>query len=225
MQLDLKERGVHIDGKTLRQSFHGSTATAALLLVSAWVDELSICLGQIQTTAESNGITVAPLPLELLEIRGAVVTLDEMHCQTKTIAKIRDKQADYLITVKANQDKLYTQVSNRLEQLGEQRSPLSSCKTDRTVHATRGCIEERVVTVTAAPLELRDSPRWRDIRSIGVVYRSKHRQPPTHKRLSRLPKPVTSLSSSAACRRMRNFWPTPCENTGPWRASFTGRRM
>jgi hypothetical protein len=54
LQLDLKGRGVHIDGKTLRRSFDGSTATAALQMVNAWVDELSICLGQIQTTAESG---------------------------------------------------------------------------------------------------------------------------------------------------------------------------
>jgi predicted transposase YbfD/YdcC len=177
LQLDLKGRGVHIDGKTLRRSFDGSTATAALQMVNAWVDELSICLGQIQTTAESNEITAVPLLLELLEIRGAVVTLDAMHCQTKTIAKIRDKQADYVITVKANQNELYTQVSDRLEQLGEQGFPSRSCKTERTVHTTRGRIEERVVTVTAAPRELRDSPRWRDIRSIGVVYRSKKADP------------------------------------------------
>ncbi len=80
-------------------------------------------------------------------------------------------------TAKANQDELYNQVSNRPKQLGEQVLPLRSCKTDRTVHTTHGRIEERVVTVTAAPRELRDPPRWRDIRSIDVVYRSKQADP------------------------------------------------
>lgn len=177
LQLDLKGRGVHIDGKALRRSFDGSTATAALHMISAWVDELSICLGQVQTTADSNEITAVPLLLELLEIRGAVITLDAMHCQTKTIAKIRDKQADYVVTVKANQKELHTLVSDRLEQLGEQGFPSRSCKRNRTVERTRGRIEERVVTVTAAPRELRDSPRWRDLKSIGMVYRNRQADP------------------------------------------------
>jgi predicted transposase YbfD/YdcC len=59
-------------------------------MASAWVDELSICPGQVQTTADSNEISAVPSLLALLEIRGAMVTLDALHW---TIDKVRNKQA------------------------------------------------------------------------------------------------------------------------------------
>ena len=105
LQLELRGQGVHIDGKTVRHSFDAATNRKALHLVSAWADGLSICLGQVATDEKSNEITAVPMLLELLEIRGAVITLDAMNCQRKTVAKIRDKQADYVITVKKNQGK------------------------------------------------------------------------------------------------------------------------
>jgi hypothetical protein len=147
-----------------------------------------------------------------------------MHCQSNTIAKSRDNQADCVITVKANQDELYTQVSNRLEQLAEQGCPSHSFKTQRTAPSTRLRVEERLVPVAAAPRELCDSLRWRDIKSIGVVYRSKRAEP--H---SKATKPIAetyhvtyfinSLPPDAT------LLATYVRNTGRWRTSFNGHWM
>ena len=94
LDLDLKGKGIHIDGKAIRHSFDTATGNTALQMVSAWADELSVCLGQQAVAEDSNEITAVPLLLDLMTIRGAVISIDAMHCQKQTLAKIRDKQAD-----------------------------------------------------------------------------------------------------------------------------------
>jgi hypothetical protein len=84
----LKAQGIAIDGKTLRRSFDEATGHAALHVVSAWATDLRVCLGQVAVDEQSNEITAVPRLLALLELSGAVVTLDAMHCQTATAAAI-----------------------------------------------------------------------------------------------------------------------------------------
>jgi predicted transposase YbfD/YdcC len=175
LQLELQGQGIHVDGKTVRHSFDAATNRKALHLVSAWADGLSICLGQVATDEKSNEITAVPMLLELIEIRGAVVTLDAMNCQRKTVAKIRDKQADYLITVKKNQEGLYEEIEKAFLEFGEDNFKSRQCRSHQTERITRGRIEQRTVTVAAAPRSLTESGRWADIATIGMVYR--HREP------------------------------------------------
>ncbi|HIC25599.1 MAG TPA: ISAs1 family transposase [Gammaproteobacteria bacterium] len=177
LQLELRGQGVHIDGKTVRHSFDAATNRKALHLVSAWADGLSICLGQVATDEKSNEITAVPMLLELLEIRGAVITLDAMNCQRKTVAKIRDKQADYVITVKKNQGKLHKEIEQAFLEFGEENYQSRRCRSHRTTRKTRGRIEERTVTVAAAPRHLKESGRWADIATIGMVYRHRESDP------------------------------------------------
>jgi len=97
---------VAIDGKTMRGSFDAASGKSALHVVSAWASGLRVSLGQVAVDDKSNEITAVPKLLELLELTGAVVTLDAMHCQKETLAAIRAKGADYLVAVKDNQPKL-----------------------------------------------------------------------------------------------------------------------
>ena len=85
-QFAMRDQGVAIDGKTIRRSFDRATGRSALHVVSAWATDLRVCLGQVAVDDDSNEITAVPKLLELLELTGAVVTLDAMHCQ-KTTAK------------------------------------------------------------------------------------------------------------------------------------------
>src|SRR6056297_1166246 len=68
----LQDQGVHIDGKTLRQSFDSEAGRSALQLVSAWASDENLCLGQIAVDEHSNEITAVPKLLEMLELSGAV---------------------------------------------------------------------------------------------------------------------------------------------------------
>ena len=171
LQLDLRGRGVHVDGKTARRSHDAATNRNALHLVSAWVDDYGVCLGQVAVDEESNEIAAVPLLLELLSLKGAVVTLDAMHCQRKTVAKIVDREADYVVTVKANQNKLHEAVSGEFLKYGEDNYRSRRCRTHRAVRKNRGRYEERIVTVAPAPRAIKEQGRWAGIQSIGMVYR------------------------------------------------------
>jgi len=101
---------VAIDGKTLRNSFDSATGNKALHVVSAFAKDSGITLGQIKTEKKSNEITAIPKLLDMLSIKGALVTIDAMGCQKKIITAIIEKKADYLIAVKKNQKTLHSDI-------------------------------------------------------------------------------------------------------------------
>ncbi len=80
---------IAIDGKTLRRSFDRASGQAALHLVSAWATEQHLVLGQVAVDTKSNEITAIPKLLELLDVSGAMVSIDAMGCQKEIAAKIR----------------------------------------------------------------------------------------------------------------------------------------
>lgn len=96
----LHDQVVAIDGKTLRRSHHDSAQ--AIHLVSAYGCGLGVMLGQQRTSDHSNEITAIPVLLDALLLKGAIVTIDAMGCQTAIAQKIVDAQADYVLAVKEN---------------------------------------------------------------------------------------------------------------------------
>ena len=101
---------VAIDGKTLRRSYDRVSSKNALHLVSAFAADLGVVLGQVATDSKSNEITAIPALLELLELKGSIVTIDAMGCQKAIAAKIQEKKADYVLALKENQ-KCYVKVT------------------------------------------------------------------------------------------------------------------
>ena len=100
--LGLKQ--IAIDGKTLRGS--RSKGLRALHLVSAWATQNHLSLGQVAVNAKSNEITAIPQLLELLDLKGALVTIDAMGCQKDIAQQIVEAGGDYVLTVKSNQEAL-----------------------------------------------------------------------------------------------------------------------
>ena len=94
---------VAIDGKTLRSSFDSASQTSALHMVSAWSVENELVLGQIRTAAKSNEITAIPLLIAMLDLKGAIVTIDAMGCQKDIAQSIQNAGADYVLALKGNQ--------------------------------------------------------------------------------------------------------------------------
>ena len=91
---------VAIDGKTLRRSFDRATRKSALHMVCAWGCANGVVLGQVRTAEKSNEITAIPGLLDLLDIRGCIVTIDAMGCQKAMVEKIREKRGHYVLAVK-----------------------------------------------------------------------------------------------------------------------------
>jgi predicted transposase YbfD/YdcC len=101
---------IAIDGKCLRGSGSVQDGQKALHLVQAWARENQLCLGQVAVDQKSNEITAIPALLELLELQGALVTIDAMGCQKKIAAKIVAGGGDYVLPVKGNQEKLLKEI-------------------------------------------------------------------------------------------------------------------
>src|SRR5215212_10383266 len=98
---------VAIDGKTLRRSFDAASSKSAIHMVSAWATANHISLGQVVVDQKSNEITAIPKLLDMLDLSGALVTIDAMGCQAEIAERIVAAGGDYCLAVKANQPTLH----------------------------------------------------------------------------------------------------------------------
>jgi hypothetical protein len=99
---------IPIDGKSLRGSYDREKGLKNLHLVTAWASEQRLVLGQVKVEDHSNEITAIPALLELIDIAGAIITIDAMGTQTEIIRLISQKKADYVVALKSNHPTLYT---------------------------------------------------------------------------------------------------------------------
>jgi predicted transposase YbfD/YdcC len=107
---------IHIDGKTAKGSYDRAGKLKALHSVSAWSSEHGLALAQRQVDSKSNEITAVPLVLKLLNLKGAVVTLDAMGTQIQIATQINQAEGDYVLALKGNQGKLSQQVETWFKQ-------------------------------------------------------------------------------------------------------------
>jgi predicted transposase YbfD/YdcC len=164
---------VAIDGKTLRGSFDTAAAKNPLHLVSAWACEARLTLGQVAVDAKSNEITAIPLLLELLDLQDCIVTIDAMGCQTEIATAIRARQADYVLAVKDNQPSLHQTVHEAFLAHAEADFSDPTLKRIKTVEHSHGRDETREYFIAEVPATLRGDGQWQDVRSIGMVQRTR----------------------------------------------------
>lgn len=160
---------IAVDGKTLRGSFDAASSKSAIHMVSAWATANSISLGQVVTDEKSNEITAIPKLLEMLVLKGAIVTIDAMGCQTEIAHKIIDGGGDYILNVKGNQPTLRDGIEQVFaSHLDEMPSP-HPVQTSTTKRKAHGRTESRWSYVCAAPKDLPDRDRWPGLKAIGMV--------------------------------------------------------
>jgi len=93
-------------GKTLRRSYHESTKKTAIHMVSAWATNTGLVIGQTKVNEKTNEIKAIPVLLDLLVLKGCIVTIDAMGCQREIAKKIIENKADYVLSLKGNQGNL-----------------------------------------------------------------------------------------------------------------------
>jgi predicted transposase YbfD/YdcC len=152
---------VNIDGKTLRRSFDRAKGIPALHIVSAWASANGLVLGQVAVDDKSNEITAIPKLLEILELNGALITIDAMGCQKEIAAAIRAQGADYVLAVKDNQPHLYEDLSEHFIDVVDRAEELPRRQRYHTKEKNRGRLEERYYYSTPVPDELRNQEAWR----------------------------------------------------------------
>lgn len=160
---------IAIDGKTLRRSFDAASGKAAIHMVSAWATANCISLGQVVVDAKSNEITAIPKLLEMLELSGAMVTIDAMGCQTEIAQKIVDAGADYCLAVKGNQPTLHEGIMDFFEQHSDDHFAGIRMRHHVTDEKGHGREESRYYMVCPVPEDLPDRERWAGLKAIGVA--------------------------------------------------------
>ena len=160
---------IAIDGKTLRGSADRSEGKAALHLVSAWATEQHLVLGQVAVDAKSNDITAIPKLLEILDVSGAIVSIDAMGCQKEIAAKIREAGADYVLSVKDNQPRLLEDIQLSFAQGFETDFANLQCSYHQEVCKGHGRLERHSVYTILHPETIRDAALWRDLKAITLI--------------------------------------------------------
>ena len=162
---------IAIDGKALRRTFDRARGLGALHLVSAWATANGLTLGQVAVGADSNEVTAIPRLIELLDLKGCVVTIDAAGCQKEIAAQIVAQGADYVLALKANQPTLYGQVADYfLEQL-EEEGPGRKLRRHRQVEAGHGRSATRETFVAPAPEALVAAGAWPGLATVVLVIR------------------------------------------------------
>lgn len=160
---------VAIDGKTLRRSYQHGGRKGAIHMISAFSANQHLVLGQRHVSDKSNEITAIPELLELLAIKGAIVTIDAMGCQRKIAAKIIAKKADYLLALKGNQNTLHDDISAYFER--KSASNFKDVKVDfhKTIEKSHGRIDTRTYHVIYDIGWLQKRHDWPGLKSIIMV--------------------------------------------------------
>jgi predicted transposase YbfD/YdcC len=160
---------VAIDGKTLRRSFDQAAGKTALHMVSAWAADSGLTLGQTATEQKSNEITAIPKLMELLDIRGATVTIDAMGCQKKIAEQIIKQEGDYMLGLKGNQGTLHDEVKLLMDEAVEHDFAHMQYDFHETVDGDHGRIEHRKVWCTHDVDWFKDKDQWPGLRSFVMV--------------------------------------------------------
>lgn len=161
-------RAVAIDGKACRAAA-GDTFSGCLHLVNAWAAENHLFLGCVAVADGGHEITTIPALLRVLDLKGALVTIDAAGCQKATVGQIREQGGDYLVTVKGNQPALQRAVHAAFDRACE--GDFAGCDMASSVEDGHGRHEERYVTVIRDPHGL--PKEWPDARAVVVVGRER----------------------------------------------------
>ncbi|MDR2138995.1 MAG: ISAs1 family transposase, partial [Tannerella sp.] len=155
---ELENEVIAIDGKSMRGT-RTSGNKSIVHMVSAWADQNHMVLGQVKVDEKRNEITAIPELLELLVLKGCIVTIDAMGCQKDTASKIIEKEAHCLLALKGNQGHLQEMVEDSFRFL-----PVVS--SDEQVDAGHGRVEPRRCQVLNDLSLIENREEWKELRSL-----------------------------------------------------------
>jgi predicted transposase YbfD/YdcC len=169
---------VALDGKALRRALNKDQSMQ--YIVSAWAESNGLVLGQWKVADKSNEITAVPELLRVLELAGCIVTLDAMGCQKKIAREIIEADADYVLALKGNQEKVHDEVKSFLDATLEEKNTqrpkgapipkeVLTLKAYETVEKDHGRIETRRYYQSDHLDWFADKPKWEGLNSVGMV--------------------------------------------------------
>ena len=163
---------IALDGKTVRHSFDTALGKSAIHMVSAWCAQNHLILGQVKVDDKSNEITALPKLLQLLVIKGCLVTIDAMGCQTEIAEQIINQGGDYLLAVKKNQKHLHEDIVHLFKHATADNFATEGFSESRTVDKGHGRLEIRHCQLISDPdwlSYLRHGDNWKGLHSVVKI--------------------------------------------------------
>jgi predicted transposase YbfD/YdcC len=158
-----------VDGKALRRSHDRKNGLGALHSVSVWASEFGLSLGQVACEEKSNEITAIPALLRLVDLKGAIITIDAMGTQKAIAAQIIEGEADYVLALKGNQETLHQAVIDHILDQWEDDFARVKARRLQTRETGHGREETRSYIQMPVPASLPGLDLWAGLKSIGVV--------------------------------------------------------
>ena len=209
---------IAIDGKTLCNS--GDQSTNPIHVVSAFAAENSLVLGQLKCSGKGKELETIQKLLEILDVKGAIVTIDAGGCHKVIAEKIRDKKGDYILALKGNQGTLHDEVSYFFEEAVKVKPEEADCDYWCTEEKTRGRCEKREVWACQMLDWLPQLELWKDLQSIVCIKSTRHEKGKTSEEsrfyISSLPGNASRLGKA-----IRDHW--GIENKVHWQLDVTYR--
>jgi predicted transposase YbfD/YdcC len=209
-----------VDGKTARRSHDHSKGLGALHSVTVWASEFGLSLGQVACAEKSNEITAIPELLQLVDIKGSIITIDAMGTQKAIAATIIDRGADYVLALKGNQETLHQAVIDHIDE--QSKNDFADVQARRLITNEKGHGREEIRSYIQMPVPetLRELELWKGLKSIGVAtlacVRDGKETVETRYFISSLPVGVKQFAHA-----IRSHW--AIENTCHWSLDMTYR--
>jgi predicted transposase YbfD/YdcC len=207
-------RVISIDGKAQRGTAKKGKPHSFVHIVSAWSTTGHLTLGQLKVDGKSNEITAIPKLLDIVDVEGAIVTIDAMGCQIEIADKIVEKGADYVLALKGNQGNLADEVENYFQQAERIDFEGVECDAVGSKERAHGRVEKREVYTTEDIDWLPQKDEWPSIKTIIMVISERTLQdlPPSLERRYY----ISSLSADAlmVAKVIREHW--GIENQAHW---------
>ena len=191
---------VAIDGKTLRGSYNRDDRASTIHMISAYASSNKLVLGQLKTEQKSNEITAIPELIKLLDIKGALVTIDAMACQTEIAKTIVGQGADYLLAVKNNQGKLRKAIEAAF--VTQRATTPERIK----VEQGHGRVEVRQAYVLSSEALDGNFSRWKGLKSIVMVENFRYPKGKSAELEYRYYISSKQLSAEQAANAVREHW-------------------
>ena len=157
-----------IDGKAVCGSASPSKGLRCLHLVNVWATQANLCLGVVACDADSNEITAIPRLLALLDLEGALVTIDAAGCQKKIAEQVIEAGGDYLLVVKENQGNLYQDIQACFDRAAAQEFQGVQDSYYEKSDQGHGRVENRCCVVIENPEGMTEKDNWPKLNVIGM---------------------------------------------------------
>jgi predicted transposase YbfD/YdcC len=212
---------IALDGKTLRRSHDRHNGRAAIHLISAWASRNQLVLAQERVDSKGNEITALPQLLQVLALKGCLVSIDAIGCQREIAQQILDQGGDYVLALKENQPSLLEEVQSLFVQARDQVFVDLVEEQARDVTKGHGRLEIRRHTVIADPdvlAWLDDEYGWPGLQAIGMV-EAERRSGATRSSQSRFYLLSRAMSARSFGAAVRSHW--GIENQVHWTLDVT----